>query len=229
MKRTMQILVALVGMLLISFAVPSLASAEQCSLDGKICLVTDTSQPLVPPTNLQFKVTSEATSFGITGFPSNLIEQGPPDGVSLWQSTLNASMARTDSLLVLRALAGGPHVESEGVFSASVLAPTANPSTVIRRSKKRVVAIYRYEGRTTVKGMITVALNAFDTDDFILLHRGTTMTTGPGPQVLKVALPQSLINRKCKTHPHCSVIATGRTWSGEISVDGGTSDRLRVK
>ncbi len=237
MKRTNKKMFAvLVGMLLISFAVvvPALAQAEQCSPDGKICLVTDTSQPLLPPTTLQFRVTSEAIEVLVNAQSTavrdvRLVQSGPE--MNVWEATLTAGEINTDGLVSLEVRAGSMTTLWQATFTATGLAQAVNYEVTIHRTKQRVMATYQFEARTTLTAVVQIWLDSFKGGTQILAHRGTSQTVGPGIQTLTVVFPRKVIDRKCGTtkYPHCSVLATGRLWSGQYMVDQGTNDRKSLK
>ena len=230
MKKRLIIMIALMGLIPI-FAFAGTAHAEQCSPDGTICLVTESSptQPLITPTNIQFEVASEATSFGVSGAgdASRLIRQGPEGGMSLWETPLGP--APSDGTLSLHAYANGPSVDSDSGFAIEALASSINQQVTIRRNKKRVVAIYRYYGRVPLRAGVHITLNSFKGGTQILAHRGRVQDRDTRWQVLKFALSRKFINRKCRKYPHCSVLAAGQSWFGNYQVDVGTYDRKRVK
>ena len=232
MKRTTQILVALVGMLLISFAVPMAAKAEQCSPDGKICLVTEAtpSQPLAPSAKLRFRVTSEASQIIVPQAASGgLVEQGPPGGMSLWEVVL--SPVSGDQVVHVEVDArGADDFWVVSSFDIPVLGAAANQTIQIRRTKKRVTAIYWFEARVPMEAEIRIALNSFKGRTQILKHLEKTWDVGPGSHELKLVLPRKFIDRKCgtKTAPHCSVLAVGELEIGGIDIYQGSSDRKKV-
>jgi hypothetical protein len=232
MKHTNKLFAVLVGILLTSFAVPALAQAEQCSPDGKICLVEEFTQanPLMPNQAFHLSVTSEASQL-IVSPPSTggLISQGPSGGMSLWEATLQPSDVQEDGQVNLEVQAYYSSFDHRATFTVPVLAAAANEQVIIKRTKKQVVAIYQFDGRTTLTANVQLWLDQFHSGEIILTHRGVSQTTSPGHQVIKVAIPRSVIKRKCKRYPHCSVLATGRTWSGSYAVDQGTNGRLKVK
>lgn len=235
MKRSTQILVALVGILLTGFAVPSIASAEQCSPDGKICLVTDTSQALLSPVTLEFKVTSEANYFDISPSARNQQLVGPGlEGFNIW--TVGMSPAASEGLNIVEAYASGPGLTSPvtSQFSVPVLAPAINYKTTIRRTKQRVYAFYEFDARTTITATVRLHLNSFDSDDIILDYREVTRTVSPEPgqalthYVLRVAFSRNHINRLCRSHGACSVLASGEAEVGDLKIDD-SSDRKKLK
>jgi hypothetical protein len=122
-----------------------------------------------------------------------------------------------------------PHGGDQATFTVPALADQGNRQVTIKRTKKRVVAIYQYDGRITLTANVQLWLDQFKTGEIILTHRGVIQTTGLGHQVIKVTIPRKVIARKCKRYPHCSVLAVGRTWSGSYAVDQGTNARQRVK
>ncbi|HEY8108756.1 MAG TPA: hypothetical protein VIF43_01990 [Patescibacteria group bacterium] len=167
--------IALLGLVL-SIALAGTAQAEQCSEDGKICLVTDVSQPTTLPKSLEFRVVSEAQYFDLTepvaeygGFtgPSLVIrsvtpvEQGPPGGMSRWVADLGPT--DEDYTFTMVAIASGPTTQDEVgrlSFPLSTLGSVNNLQTRIVRTKKQFVAIVSYEGRTTIKNEFDLTLGA---------------------------------------------------------------------
>ena len=226
MKRTNKMFAVLVGMLLISFAVPALAQAEQCSPDGKICLVTDVSQATNPGQPLQLRVASEASQIIVPQAASGgLVEQGPAGGMSLWEVILSPTAYDQTVSMGVRAFASSS--EYEATFQVPVLAAATNYSAVIRRTKKRVTAIYQFDARTTIEATLELNLNSFDSNDVILYTKRVTRTVGPGHQVIKVVLSRNLINRKCRSHGACSVLAVGISSSDDYVIDS-SFDRKRL-
>lgn len=248
-KRIKQfaLVAVMLGVTLGIFSAP--AMAEQCSTDGKICLVTDTSQPLLPGSMLQFKVPSEATRAGIgvpAGLEGGLVEQGPPGGMSLWQATLNAGAVanREDGPLNLEVFAAIPYPECDPMtgngcgseeykttFAALYVNPMINPSVQIRRTKSKVTAIYWFEARIAMEAEIRIMLNSFKGENPVLKYVTRTWSVGPGAHELKLNLPRNIINRKCgtKTAPNCSVLAVGELKIGGVDIYEGSADRKKVK
>lgn len=250
-------MIALLGFIL-SFAFAGTASAEQCSeamptSQSKaekpltICLVTDTSQSLVPPFTLQFKVPSEVTRF------TGTLDGPGPEGTNLWNTDIHPADVRSgrfiiDGPYVLPVLASIPWKSScdpatgegcgsdnfETSFGIPILAPAANYSVTIKRVKKQVVAVYRFEARTALKALIRITLNSFKGGTQILARRSTPQVVEAKPDVIqevKVVLPWKVIKRKCGTKqaPNCSVLAVGQAWAGNEMVDQGTNARKALK
>ena len=212
MKRTIKLFAALVGMLLISFAVvvPALASAEQCSPDGKICLVTDVSQPLVTPTTLQFRVTSEANAFGAfrpSAMDGHLVEQGAPGGMSLWEISLLP--VPTDATIDLETNATG--LDTEASFSVSVLATAANLTTTIRRQGKWFVARTSYDGRGPVTADIVFAIESIKhlksggEPVGVFKKRRRVEATLPGHQEFIQKIPVNAVKQTCRKRTQCQL------------------------
>lgn len=199
--------VAALGVIL-SVVFVGTAQAEQCSSDGKICLVTDTSQPLLTPTTLQFRVTSEATSFGVSGASgaSRLVEPGPPGGMGLWETPLGP--VESDGSVSLSAGANGPGLSTEATFSVPVLTSVVNPQARIVRQGKRFVAEVSYDGRTTVRTamslILAIAPEAAGNSE-LKWKKGPLVTRPAGHQVIRLALRRRLVLRLCRKYPYCKL------------------------
>jgi hypothetical protein len=272
-QRLFLAVMLIAGGLLASLTGPALAHAEQCTTlppahfwettpQGQICLLADTSQPLLPGAALQFRVPADTNHFYAiscladsmwtllghcesAALPTTLVTQGPPGGTSVWQATLAPWFTSADGPLAIETETSSISCDSMGAnctggsgratFTATGLAVLVGARITIRRTKRRVTAVYRYEGRTTLKATAQLWLDSFDSEDVILTHRGTTLNTAPGPSVVRVTLPRSVVKRKCKSHAHCSVLATGQAWSSSFgarteSYQVDSSDnRKRVK
>ncbi len=218
------VLAVVLGVLLTSFAVPVMAQAEQCSPDGKICLVNDTSQPLVPPTRLEFRVASEARYFQVTdpsqafrrdgaGFVLNgfgLVEQGPPGGMSLWAGEL--APTDQDYTFGIEAVASGPTTLdqiSRATFSLPTLGSVSNLWTrVVQRGKKYVGEVH-YEGRTTITSRVGFTLGLNPDVAGYALKRMFKLITRPGEigheQVVRVTFSRADVKRRCEPYRYCKL------------------------
>jgi hypothetical protein len=200
MKHTIRLFAVLMGILLTSFAVPTLAQAEQCSPDGKICLVTDTSQPLVTPTTLQFRVTSEADHFN-----GRLVQQGPGD-TNLWDVDFGPEWAPSDTVLAVEVNAFSGTVDYRATFQVPVLSPVANLHAQIVRQGKRFVAKVSYDGRTTAQTRFGLVLGIDQYGVQQIMQKRKLVTLPAGHQVIQMVVGRSIVQRKCKKYPYCKLL-----------------------
>jgi len=261
MRRvTVTILVAL-GVLV----VPGAAQAETC-VEGTdwlrhvddhwaTCLVTDTSQPLAPGGTVEFRVPANTERFSAMSCPADgtrallghcsnaalptvLVAAGPPEGTSLWQSTLASWFTDVDGPLAIEterfyyAPCGPGTCDSteRATFIATGLAPVLSQAVRVQRSKSQVAAVYRFETRMALDAEVRIALNSFKGGVQILKHRERTWPVGPGVSELRLAIPRKVIRGKCgtKTAPNCSVLASGRLMSGDHELNR-SNDRKKLK
>ena len=231
LKRFKQLmLVATLGVLL-SVGFSGTAQAEQCVADtgffgttGTFCLVTDTSQPLVPPTTLQFRVTSEATAFWVSSASfevyavvcgGELVQQGSPGGMSLWN--IDLCPRPDDGLLTLTASATMPAPctecsdNVEATFQIPVLAAAANLTTTIRRQGKWFVARTSYDGRGPVTADIVFAIESIKhlksggEPVGVFKKRRRVEVTPPGHQEFIQKIPVNAVKQTCRTRTQCQL------------------------
>lgn len=216
------LLVAVLGVIL-SLALSASAQAEQCSPDGKVCLVTDISQPVVMPTQLEFRVASEAQYFNVTEPIGNygrltgagffirslvLVEQGPPGGMSRWVADLGPT--GEDYTFTVEAIASGPTTSDEigrlG-FPLLTLGSVNNLQTKIIRTKKRFVAIVSYEGRTTIKNEFELSLGAREKGELVSnpKTKRKVVTLPAGNHVIKLVINRKAIRRLCRKYNWCGL------------------------
>ena len=202
-KRSNTLAIAVLGVALLGVAFAGTAQAEQCSPDGKICLVTDTSQPLVTPTTLLFRVTSEATHFGGSFSNSRMVQQGPGD-TNLWEGDLGTTP--TDITMAMEALAYNATVDYRATFAVPLLANAGNLQTKIVRKGKRFVAIFRYEGRTPLLTVVKLLLGINpDVAGHYLKQKGKLVTRPVGSQVIRVVIARNTVKRLCKDYRYCKL------------------------
>lgn len=244
MKRNTQILVALMGVLLISFAVPAMAQAEQCSSDGKVCLVTDTSQPFVPPAQLEFRVASEASYLKVTDptlegghiLPNlALVEQGPPGGMSRWVGTM--APTEVDRTYSVEAVAQKPTSTNDDLeevgratFSVPSLGSVGNLWTRVVRKGKKYVGEVHYEGRTTITNQVTFLLGLNSDVVGHYLKDESKLITRPGEigheQVIRIVFTQADVKRKCKTYRYCKLLVQVKQYYSYVDEQGSKRTTL---
>lgn len=197
------------------------AQAEQCSPDGKICLVTDVSQPLVPPTKLEFRVASEARYFSVSDPSQNfsrpgpgflltdfgLVEQGPPGGMSRWAGELAPTNA--DYTFGIEAVASGPTTMdqiSRATFSLPTLGSVSNLWTRVVRKGKKFVGEIHYEGRTSITNRVrfTLGLNP-DVAGYTLKWLGKLVTRPTGQQVIRIVFSRADVMQRCEPYRYCKL------------------------
>jgi len=236
------------------------ARAEQCvatqpavwSLSGSdppptICLVTDTSQPLVTPATVQFKVPSEAAAREAT-----LVEAGPPGGTSLWSKSLYT--ASEDGLRQVDMVVDVPSTwpcdpitganctpfsySYIATFAIPVFSPSGAKRMTFSATKQRVTVTYRFEARKPLLAVAQLYLNAFPKGRTVIvtLRSKKELISDLGPRAISVSLPRRVISRKCQPYGGCFVLGWGRSWLSEPGLperaedaDKGTeSPRKRV-
>lgn len=218
------LLIAVLGVIS-SFAMVVPAQAEQCSPDGKICLVTDTSQPVVLPSQLEFRVASEANFFDIedstaqdVGYGSSrpflivrsvtLVEQGPLGGTSRWVVDLAPTVG--DYTYTVKAKAAGPTTLDEvGEFGflLPTLAPASNLETRMYRKGKWFVAEAGFEARKPVVTGVLLGLCVTQdlTECLVTKKRVRTLSPSPGRQVSRVLFPRKRARKLCREESFCKV------------------------
>jgi hypothetical protein len=259
----------IIGVILVTLgvlAMPGAAQAETC-VEGSdwlrhpedhwaTCLLADTSQPLAPGGTVGFRVPANTVRFAVTScpadgmwavlghcenaaLPTSLVAAGPPDGTSLWQSTLAPWFTNVDGPLAIETerfyLSSCGQSETcdsieRATFSATGLAPIVSQVVRVERSKAQVSAVYRIETRMELVAEIRLTLNSFKGGVQILKHREQATPLGAGVHELRIAIPRTAIRRKCgtKTAPHCSVLASARLMAGDLELDR-SNDRKRVR
>lgn len=234
------------------------ARAEQCvagqpaiwSLSGPgapptICLVTDTSQPLVTPATVQFRAPSEVSAREAT-----LVEAGPPGGTSLWSKSLyTASEDGVRHVEVVVDLpstlpcdpatgSGCTQYSYQATFAIPVFSPSGANRMTFSATKQRVTVTYRFEARKPLLAVAQLYLNAFPKGRTVIvtLRSKKKLISDLGSNTISVLLPRRIIERKCQPYGGCFVLGSGRSWLSEPGLperaedaDKGTySPRKRV-
>lgn len=211
------------------------APAEQCSPDGKICLLTDATpeNPYRPPQPIQVAVDSSATAVSISGDlvalkPAQLVSAGPPGGRSIWQAELRPSEFDGATSLGVYARVGDPGPlstsYSETFGSLPVLATALFGDSQIRRIGDHYVAAFSFTARQPV----TISQQLWLTTEEPYSSRVTTATTeaGAGPGMASMSVGAGTVRQFCRTHERCylslvSTVAVGGTSFGNEVIAGG--------
>jgi hypothetical protein len=213
------IVFAALGVLL-SVAFAGTAQAEQCSPEGKICLVTEATveHPFESLQTVQVRVASEATSVSMTGGkPVQLIEQGPPGGMSLWQGTLG--VFEQDGMSTLSVAARGfpelPDSYEASFPNQPVRAAVVDRFNTIKRIGKRYVITFSFTARVGVKvhqwfSAITCLPSHACPN---LSERRQPFEVGPGSYSFSLSLPFRSVQQFCRLE--CVLIGYGK-----ITIDG---------
>jgi hypothetical protein len=220
--------------------------AYQTRPGDRICLVTDVSQPILLPTELQFRAPASAESFGfVAGSASTMLGRDDAAGTSLWQvkfdDTYSLWKDRVASLgasyttrVELYPDVFSDPMEFSAAFSIPILAPYVAQRVSFDRNSKQVIASYRYEGRTSVTSVFSASLVTFYWKPrpggvITLARRIVKATTAPGKRRFHVAFPRKLIDRKCEDRRECFLFATGQSWASNQSSAFGHDIERRVR
>jgi hypothetical protein len=212
------------------------AQAEQCSPDGKICLLTDptSENPYRPPQAIQVAVDSSATAVSISGDlvalkPAELVSAGPPGGRSIWQAELRSSeFDGTVSLGVYARvgdLAGFNYSLTAAFPNLPVLATALFGDSRIQRIGKQYVATFAYTAREPVT--ISQQLGVTTHEPYTGQATAATTETGIGPGTVSMSVDASTARWICRTHERCylslvSTVAIGGVPFGQEQIVGGT-------
>lgn len=198
------------------------AQAEQCSPDGKICLLTEATpeNPYRPPQAIQVAVDSAAEQ--VTIGPSELVSSvervvaGPPGGMSIWQAAIRPLEFDGPISLDVYAQVGTPPALSYSYTATfrdlPVLATVLFGDSQIRRMGDHYVATFSYTARQPV----TISQQLAVTTREPYTGQATTATTEPrtGPGTASMSVAASTVRQLCRTHLRCYLWLTSNVYLG---------------
>jgi hypothetical protein len=244
-------------------AVPATAGAELCSPDAHICIVNPpiAATPWVAPQLVQLRLPSEAdpaysgASWTQPGVPYafslksgryplkgglQLVEQGPPGGMSLYQGTIESVFGSdlsgnvflpVDGALTLSVVARHNDPTCECLKEATatfsdlpVLAAVTGFSWRIVRRGKWFRAVMSFEARTPIRVEQIFHVSAFKGErvDFFPRPLMTRRVTGSGPLRIVQKLSARYVQNKCSGYRRCLLYAEGQMGSAaESSLEDG--------
>ncbi len=213
--------VALAGALalILSAWLAGAASAEQCSSDGKICLLTEATaaSPYQPPQVIQVAVDSAADSVRIEGSPygfggwAERVAAGPPDGMSVWQTALQPIASDgTTSLEVYAQVGQGPGFLYS--FTATfpnlpVQATALFGEGTLQRVGERYVASFSLTARRAVTVSQLLTFTAFEPDfmEKDLTEDWVPTEISPGPGTASMSVAVDTVKQICREYADCYV------------------------
>lgn len=241
MKRRALLVAALAVILAAAFA--GTASAEQCSPDGKICLLTEATAaaPYQPPQAIQVAVDSAADTVTFTGYPvingmAERVAGGPPDGMSVWQFA--SSVLTYEGTIALEVCArvytppSSPCSFTATFPNLSVRATALFGDSRIQRVGKGYVATFDYTARQPLTIEQGLALTTRDPHKSQVTTQTTETGLGAGTATMRV--DAETVKEFCRKRLRCylglgSTVYLGGQWFGQEQLVGSTIKTPRLR
>jgi hypothetical protein len=235
---------------------PQLAKAERCDSTSHICIVNPptAASPWIAPQLVQLRLPAEArpeysrAAWTQTGLPTGewphplssgvinnglqLLEQGPPGGMSLYQATLQSDLSAhqegldtflpVDGVLTLTVTAGQVEQECSCIKeltatfeSLPVFSAIANFNWHIARGRGFFKAIMSFEARTPVHAEQSFHGSGFSKQDidFFPLPLMEREVTASGPVRIVQKLSIRYVRNRCRGYRRCELVTEGELQS----------------
>jgi hypothetical protein len=235
---------------------PQLTKAESCDSTSHICIVNPptSANPWIAPQLVQLRLPAEArpeysrAAWTQTGLPTGewphslssglinnglqLLEQGPPGGMSLYQATLQSDLGAhqeglntflpVDGVLTLTVTAGQVEQECSCIKettatfeSLPVLGAISNFNWHIARGRKFFKAIMSFEARTPVHVEQFFHGSGYSKQDidFFPLPLMDREVTASGPVRVVQKLSIRYVRNRCRAYRRCELVTEGQLQS----------------
>jgi hypothetical protein len=208
MRKIIAIAATLGVLLGVAFVGTATAGAEECSPNGKICLVD--LGPYMPPQEVRYKVPTEAVEYGadwcdssgcVPGQQTHLVTQGPPGGLSTYADTFTWPVDAQVNVHVGYLLANN----SGGSWDfgpETVIAPAVGFQSAVT---KKAVGTYSFSQRRSVTAIVQLRLygsnNPGKSWGKRLMVKSLTQIGSPVTAKLKYRKAK----RKCRNYKRCTL------------------------